>query len=220
VPLSRGAWHGAPVGQYDGWLCILASDGTAVDYGSAIGGPFSEFGFDVQRTPGGELVASGATWSSGFPVTPGGAANVGGGDAFCVQIAALPVGVQRHGAPSGSCARGARVHARSGPFVGEAGFALSAGDVPPGSPALAAVSFTALAASQPLLGIDLWVDVNSLLATPSVAVDGSACAHLPLPIPASPGFVGLPLAVQFLWIDGCAGVSLGASDAVAIVIQP
>jgi len=153
-------------------------------------------------------------------VTPGGRPHAGGGDAWCVQVAGLPLGVARYGAPSGVCARGARVMARSGPFVGQSRFALSAGDVPAGSPALAAVSFVALGASQPLLGIDLWVDTNAMLATPIVAVDVHSCAHLPLAIPADPGFAGLPLAVQFLWIDDCGGVSLGASDAVAIVIQP
>ena len=220
VPLSRGSAQSTPLGQNDGWVCVLASDGSAVDYGAVFGGPYGDYGYDLKSTPGGELVTSGVVYFNNFLVTPGGLPYVNNGDAYCVQVAGLPLGVTRHGAPSGACARGARVRARSGPFVGESSFELSAGDVLPGSPTLAAASTAVLGAALPVLGFDLWVDPGTLIATPSVAVDAYACAHLPLPVPPSAGLAGAALAVQFVWIDTCAGLSFGASDAVAIVIQP
>lgn len=219
MPLTAGSVGPAPIGNQDGVLLVIAGDGSSVDYGAAIGGPYGDFGYDIARTPAFTIVTSGTTYS-GLPVTSGGSPYSGGGDAWAVELAALPQGVGRFGAPSGACGRGARVMARSGPFVGAADFALTAGDVPPGSPTLCAVSLLALGSPQPLLGIDLWVDPGAILASPAVAVDPHACAKLPLPIPNDPGFAGLPLAAQFLWIDSCPGSSLGASDAVTIVVQP
>ncbi len=220
MPLSRGSAFALAQGQTDGWLGIVSSDGTAIDYGSAIGAQFSDFGIDVARTANGDLVTTGTTYSGSFPVTAGGLPNVGGGDAYVVRVAGLPNGVVRHGAPSGACGSAARIYARSGPFVGEASFALTAGDVPLASPALAVIAGTTLASPLSLLGIDVWVDVAGLITTLTVPVDSYGSARLPIPIPANAGLAGAALAVQFVWLAACPNLAFNASDAVAIVVQP
>jgi hypothetical protein len=220
VPLTRGAHAPAPIGAQDAWLAVVAGDGAAVEYATAIGGPYGEWATDLARTPAGELAVAGPTWSIPFPVTPGGTPPSGGGETFVVWLAGLPLGVARHGAPSGACNRAARARARSGPFVGENTFALSCGDIPPGLPALAAIATAVLPAPLPLLGIDLWLDPATLVATLSVGVGSHGGATLPLPIPPAATLAGANLAVQFVWLDACPGLSFGASDALTIVVQP
>ncbi|MBI5851299.1 MAG: hypothetical protein HZB39_09745 [Planctomycetes bacterium] len=219
APRTRGALLSSPLGANDGWLVVLSSDASSVDYATLIGGRFGDRGLDVRQAPDGALVTAGTNYSPDYATTPGTQTYRGGGDAYCQALAALPLGVSRHGAPSGACARGARVMARSGPFVGEPRFELSAGDVPTASPALALVALGVLAAPLPLLGIDVWVDPNSLVVSTPVLVDARACAHLPLAVPATSGLAGATIAVQFAWLDACPGYVLGASDAVRVVIQ-
>lgn len=219
-PRTRGAMNPLPLGQADGVVVVLAGDGTSIDHATSIGGRFYDRGLDVKRTADGELVTTGATYSFDSPVTQNGLAYRAGGDAYCQRLTALPLGVTRVGVPSGACARDARILARSGPFVGETRFLLSAGDVPPASPALALVSLGTLTTPQTLFGIELFVDPAALLMSLPVAVDPHGSALLPLGLPASPGLAGATLAVQFAWLDACPGAMLGASDAVRVVIQP
>jgi hypothetical protein len=219
-PRTRGAMNPVPLGQADGVVVVLAGDGTSIDHATSIGGRFYDRGLDVKRTADGELVTTGATYSFDSPVTQNGLAYRAGGDAFCQRLTALPLGVTRVGVPSGACARDARILARSAPFVGEARFQLSAGDVPPASPTLALVSLGTLTTPQSLFGIELFVDPAAILMSLPVAVDPHGSALMPLALPASPGLAGATIAVQFAWLDACPGAMLGASDAVRVVIQP
>jgi len=219
APLSRGAYK-TTVQSEDGWLVVASGDGSVIEYATALGAQSSEWAVDVARLADGDLVVTGHTWSSTFPITPGGTGNSGGGDAFCVQLAALPVGTARHGAPSGACARNARVRARSGPFVGEAAFALSCGGIPAGAPALAAAATAVVATPTPVLGIDAWLDLNTFLTTIGVGVDVYGSAVLPLPLPPTVTLTGASIAVQFAWQDTCAGQPLGASDVLVVTVQP
>lgn len=220
VPLSRGSAGPSPSGGNDGWLVAIAGDGSAVDYGAAFGGPFGDYGGDVQRTPAGGLATIGILYWNGFVVTPAGLPPAGGGDAYVVAVAGLPQGMTRHGDPSGACSRGARIAARAGPFVGEPAFALSAGDVPAGSPAVVVLGAALLPGPVPLLGVDLWVDPGLLLELPFLVADAYGSARLPLPMPAQPSLVGAEVGAQFLWLDVCPALEFGASDAVRIVVQP
>jgi hypothetical protein len=221
APVSRGSALPTTVpGVPQGWLVVLGSDGSSVDYGTAVPGWWGQGCVDVARGAGGGLVTVGVHYAPAFPVTPAGLSYAGNGDAFVVQVAGLPTGVTRTGAPSGSCGGSARVSARSGPFVGESAFALTAGDIPPASPALAAVTTAVLATSLPVSGIDLWIDPTTLLVTAATPVDPHGCARLSVPVPAVSGLAGAALAAQFVWLDACPGFGFGASDAVAIVIQP
>jgi hypothetical protein len=220
APRTRGALLSTPAGGEDGWLVVLSGDGTSIDYATGIGASSGEWAVDVERHADDDLVVTGGTWSGSFPITPGGATYSGGGDAFCIRLAALPVGTARHGAPSGGCQRLARVRARSGPFVGEGTFAVSCGDVPAGSPGLAAVASATLSSPLPVLGIDVWIDPNALLVTPGLTADAFGSMVLPIPVPPSAGLVGTSLAVQFVWLDACPGLAWGASDALVFVVQP
>lgn len=219
VPTTRGSAFPNFSGGQNGWLVVLGSDGRTLDYGTTVG-VWGAFGTDVSRAPNGELTTTGTNFSSQFSVTAGGLPYVGGGDAYVLRVSGLPLGMQRIGAPSGVCGRGARVMARSGPFVGESAFALTAGDIPPISPTVAGIATGTLGTPTPVLGVDLWIDPAALITTLGVAVDAHGCARLPVPVPANASLVGATLAAQFLWLDACPGLSCNASDAVTITVQP
>ncbi len=220
LPLSLGAWNTVPAGAEDGWFALVAGDGSSLDYSTAIGRQSGDWAVDVGHAPNGEVVVAGSTWSSNFPFTPGAVPPVGGGDTFCVRLAALPQGTARHGQPSGTCARAARIRTRSAPFVGTNAFALTCGDIPAGSLTVVGIGLSTLPSALPVLGFDLWLDPATMVNTPLVIAQSSGSAVLPIPIPATPGLAGASLAAQFVWFDACPGPSFGASDALTFTVQP
>ncbi|MCR9247172.1 MAG: hypothetical protein NXI31_19235 [bacterium] len=220
LPYTPGSVGPAPMGFDDALLAIVAGDGGSIDYATALGGVYSERCMAVAQNPDGDLVVTGTAYGNSVAPTAGGRSYSGGGDAYIYRLAALPNGAVRFGSPSGTCNRDARIRTRSAPVVGDGQFALTCGTVPVGSPTLAAVSFAGLTTPIALPGADLWVDPNVMLASIGLPVDSWSTATLPLPLPNDPGFAGLPLFAQFLWLDACPATALGASDAIAITIQP
>ncbi|MEO0650003.1 MAG: hypothetical protein AAFZ65_04945 [Planctomycetota bacterium] len=106
------------------------------------------------------------------------------------------------------------------PFVGNSGFRLEVSGVLGGGLVLFALS-EGPALGLPFLGGSLWIDpaqillVNSATASGAPGAPGAGSASLALPIPATPGFVGLDLYAQGLTIDAGAPLGFGFTDALA-----
>src|SRR5213075_137560 len=83
------------------------------------------------------------------------------------------------------------------PRVGNAAFAITCGNAAPNTPGLIAFASAALPSPATLLGVGVWIDPLSLLATATVSSNPIGACEVPLPIPAVPAFAGARLFSQF-----------------------
>jgi len=75
----------------DAFVIRLSADGSALDYGTFLGGQYGEYGYGVAVAPDGTAYATGRTRSDDFPVTPGAfdpTYNGGDGDVFVSRLSA------------------------------------------------------------------------------------------------------------------------------------
>ncbi len=106
----------------------------------------------------------------------------------------------------------------SEPRVGNAAFALIGNAGPASGPGLLLIGFGA--ASQPVLGIQLLVDPSQ---GPPIALtvgsDARRTAFWRLAIPADPGYAGIHLFSQFIWVDPCGPAGFSASAGLDLTVR-
>ena len=90
-PVTADATQATAPGGYAAFVAVLNSDGSALRYGSYLGGSVSQTGWGIALTPAQQIVAVGYTASSDFPVTASGFQRTlsGGTDAFLAGFSAL-----------------------------------------------------------------------------------------------------------------------------------
>ena len=123
------------------------------------------------------------------------------------------------GASTQGCLGAIHIAPTAIPQVGNLGFALVAHRVGAGNPTICAFSTTLAGAPTAIAGIDLWVDVGTLIGGFGVGVDALGTARVDLPIAASLP-TGLQLAAQFVTIDACGPQGVTASDAILFQTTP
>ena len=70
-PTTAGAYDTTLNGGLDGWYGTLSSTGASLTYGTFIGGPGADYGWDVDVVSPTQAVVVGETQASGFPTTVG-----------------------------------------------------------------------------------------------------------------------------------------------------
>ncbi|MGB3968582.1 MAG: hypothetical protein WBO45_17740 [Planctomycetota bacterium] len=184
---------------------------------------------DLALHADGSVTVAGASAFAGYPTTAGSWQPVHTAgqqfDGTITRLDLLPTGVTRYGGASIGCSGLPRIDVGSMPAVGNAAFEILGSGVPPGSPGLLALAGGGLTAPVPLLGIEVWVDPLSLLATATVFADPVGSAAYALPLPAAPALAGAWLAAQFVWLSvttppPCPPGGFAASPALTIVVQP
>jgi hypothetical protein len=71
LPVTPGALASAPLGPCEGYLALLAADGSRADHGSYVGGWRDETVFAVAVDAADRQMVAGETWSTNFPVSAG-----------------------------------------------------------------------------------------------------------------------------------------------------
>ncbi|MGH7150260.1 MAG: beta-propeller fold lactonase family protein, partial [Planctomycetota bacterium] len=117
---------------------------------------------------------------------------------------------QSYGASTPGCSGPLALRANSEPRVGSLLFALSCTGFPPGS--LGLVGFSASAASAPMLGVTVLLDLTAGAFFLTIPADGAGVAARALPIPNDPLLVGGAIFAQAFSIDPCGLQGLGASQ--------
>jgi hypothetical protein len=226
-PTTPGAFNTVQSGNNDAFVTRLSPTGSSVFYStfltsSSLGAYAMALALDAQ---GAATVAGNA--GPGFPTTPGAFStiNSGGGDGFVTHLDMLPTGASVFGSSSPGCTGPLVIGVTSMPQVGNAAFAITCNNAAPNTVGLIAFAGAGLSSPMTVLGVDVWIDPTSLLATATVFSNPIGAGEVPLPIPAVPTLVGLQLFAQFVWIGPgspppCPPLGLSASNALAITIQP
>jgi hypothetical protein len=119
-----------------------------------------------------------------------------------------------YGATTPGCSLALRTN--SPPLVGSAAFGLVTDGASAGAIGTLLIGFGA--ASIPVLGIDVLVDPNILVAIPHTA-DRTGTAATGLRVPADPTVRGMRIFAQSVFADGCGPAGLGASNGVEFAIR-
>ena len=92
-PVTADAVQTGLAAEYGAFVAVLNSAGTALSYGTYLGGSGFQTGYGIALSPDREFTAAGYTLSPDFPVTAGAAqtALAGGADAFLASFSALPL---------------------------------------------------------------------------------------------------------------------------------
>lgn len=87
-PTTSGAYQTSLVGGRDGFMAIISSDGTTLNYATYLGGTGTDHCYGIALDDVGDAYVSGETTSTDFPTTTGTyqTANGGGWDAFVSKI--------------------------------------------------------------------------------------------------------------------------------------
>jgi hypothetical protein len=86
-PTTPGAYDRAyNGGDFDAFVVRLNPTGSALAYGTFLGGGDSDWGYSIAVDTSGAAYVTGGTWSSDFPTTPGAYDTTGPYDAFVVKL--------------------------------------------------------------------------------------------------------------------------------------
>lgn len=122
-----------------------------------------------------------------------------------------------YGNATAGCAGDPRLAANSEPRIGNLQFGYVMQNAQPNSFGLLALALGQ--ASLPVLGVELLVDPSTVVAI-GVASDGFGDALHRFPIPNTPGFVGLSIYAQALWLDLCGSQWWASSRGLAFTVRP
>ncbi len=122
-----------------------------------------------------------------------------------------------YGTGTAGCAGVSTLLANSEPRVGNAQFGYVLGNAQANTFVLIALALGQ--ASIPVLGVTVLVDPLSAVPI-GLAADGFGGAIHPFPIPPNPGFVGLPIYAQALWLDSCGAEWWAASAGLGYSVRP
>ena len=91
-PTIPGAFDPTYHGGYDAFVVRLNAAGSALDYGTFLGGSYNDQGYALALDPAGRATVMGWTASSDFPTTPGAfdTSHNGGKDAFVARLSMAP----------------------------------------------------------------------------------------------------------------------------------
>lgn len=122
-----------------------------------------------------------------------------------------------YGIATPGCVGSAELTSNSEPRLGNELFGFAIDNAPGNSIGVIGLSFST--ATLPLLGIQLLIDpitaVPILLSSDAAGESGYA-----LPIPTTPGNVGLHIYAQTLWLDACGSQSWSSSAGIDVEIRP
>lgn len=228
-PTTPGAHDTTYAGSSDVFVTRLARTGASLDYSSLLRGSSSEFATGLVLDARAAATVVGYTNSADFPTTPGAFDRTLGGfsDGFITRLDMLPTGVAAFGRSSPGCDGPLAVTVTSVPSVGNASFALSCSNAPANTAdCVVALAAAGLTIPMPLLGVEIWFDPSSAwLVAHEARSDAFGVATSALPIPNHAALIGQRLVAQFVWAGPsapppCPPLSLSASHALAITIQP
>lgn len=105
------------------------------------------------------------------------------------------------------------------PTIGNAGFGFVGTRAPAGQGGFALLSLATLPTPFSILGIDVLVDLNAGVST-FLFASAIGTSAVTVAIPADPGYVGVNLAGQFVWLDTTCANGLSATNGVVVSILP
>jgi hypothetical protein len=87
-PTSFGAYQSVRSGGFDGFICLLTSNGSNMSFSTYLGGIYDDYVSLLKLKPSGEILAAGNTYSNNFPTTSGAyqTAHSGGLDLFLAEM--------------------------------------------------------------------------------------------------------------------------------------
>ncbi|MCA8953716.1 MAG: FG-GAP repeat protein [Planctomycetes bacterium] len=131
-------------------------------------------------------------------------------------------GVHAYGTPTPGCLGPAVCWSRGAPHLANGSFGLTAENAHPNLGGVAIVGLGGLSTPVVYNLVDVWVDPGLPFATHYWQSNAAGEMFHPLPIPAQPSFLGLPLFGQFLVFEptGCTASGLSGSNALRIEIVP
>ena len=135
----------------------------------------------------------------------------------------MPAGLTSVGFGSPGCDGMPLVSAKVLPVPGAANFALGCVNAPALAAGVLALAGNVVSPPIQVVGIDLWLDPNTLFLALGVNSNGIGQVNVPLPIPAS-AQVGDTLYAQFVWVGPaapppCPPLGVSASNAVQVQVQ-
>ena len=210
-PVTPGAADATYDGGFnDAFVVRLRRDLTGLVYSSYLpGSGFDDIATAVGVGPAGQAIVTGF---SNF-------------DVFVTACDLLPNGAVVFGAASPGCNGLQWIGVDSMPSVGNSGFTITLGNALPFG--IGVMAFTDLGLSVPVqvFGVDVWLNLSTLIALPTITADARGRVDADLPIPSTPTLVSLQLNTQFAWIEPagpapCPASGISASNALQIVIQP
>jgi hypothetical protein len=221
-PTTPGALKTESIGG-DAIVLRLSPDGTRLDYSTFLGGlKLDEIeGRALAVGPLGAVTVGGDTRSTDFLLTPGAVDTriTGFNEAFVARLSLLPDGAARYGAPTPLQHRLPAIGVSSMPQVGADDFSITCSEAPPSGLGLLFVSAGPSDPQGNPGDIGVWVDADALLTTIPVHADTVGYVEVPLRLPQS-STPGVQVFFQFLWQAPGQSPQLGASNALALTLQP
>ena len=122
-----------------------------------------------------------------------------------------------YGIATAGCAGVSTLAANSEPRLGNLQFGYVMGNAQPNTFGVIALALGQ--ASLPVLGITVLVDPLTAVSI-GVPADGFGSAVHPFPIPPVPGYIGLTIDAQMLWLDLCGSQFWASSAGLAFSVRP
>ncbi len=130
----------------------------------------------------------------------------------------IPLGGFPVGTATTNCSQALAIGAAGRTNSGNLDFAIMCYDGSPNTTGAVLFSFTTLATPIRIVGVDAWINPLGLISGPTVMSGGNGTTRVPFGLP--PGFGGLNLSAQFIFIDPtCGNGNFTASPALGMAIQ-
>ena len=209
-PTTPGALAELPYSSSDSFVARLDPNAGSVLYGTYLGGNSTDDCTAISLAPSGDVVVTGITGSSTFPVSPGSASTPFNNacvivfglplpcpDLFLTRLELLPDQAQLVGSASGP--------APAPPHLSLAGTIQSPGPdarlimsgAPPMGPGILGIGFPAAPGGISTAGITVYVDLAQPWYQFNLNAGATGYAELAMPIP--PGISGLSFMIQAAW---------------------
>ncbi|MBL8695390.1 MAG: SBBP repeat-containing protein [Planctomycetes bacterium] len=239
-PVTPGALKLTPGGgASDPALARFSADGSAVLYGTFLGGGFdtAEESHSLAMDSVGAVYITGYTNSPNFPVTPGAFDTIYNNNGFSpfdcwIQKITPPVnqlpGLNAYGTGTPGCAGPHLLAAHSTPKLNNPHFALTCANAPRGANGILIYSSAPEPVGVDSLGIGALSHIQILgasLGWLDLSAPPQGTSTTKLPIPNSPHFLGLKVYAQAFWLwpasQPCPQLPFGlsSSNGLEIVIQ-
>ena len=230
-PTTPGAWDTTANGGYDAFVVRVSPSGSAVWYGTYVGGsaadaPQGSSRLDIVERPDGRVVVAVRTLSLDFPVTEGAYDSEFNGmspdsDLALAQLSMLPTGVGRYGNSTHGCAGYLAMGVTAMPQVGKPFSMTCRNALPSSTQGMLVLGLSDLASPLMAKGAEFWVSPIPVMLLLPMSSNSLGFATLGGTLPNSPALVGASFTVQSFWPDPCAPSGpISASNALAITIQP
>lgn len=222
-PTTPGAHDRNQGGSGDGFVARISGDAGQLHYATFLGGSNGETLEGLGLDGIGRAAVAGTTSSNDFTLTPGwpDTTSSGPAEAFAALLELLPAGATRYGRSTPGCAGSPSMGVSGVPQVGNAGFALTAWNAPPGATGVLGFSPGALSTPLVLSGLEVWVDIQAPgFGFLTLQADAAGTAAFPAPLPSDPSLANLQVHLQSVWPDACAPSGLAGSHGLTVTIQP